>query len=300
MVDAYGILVPESPNPGHREGMTSRAPDPVEYVNQGGGVVRVSRLLDQRVGRRAIEEAVRLGRLCRVRRGWIATPAADPMLVAAARDGVVITCVSQAERLGLWVHERPTVFHVGADPSSTGARSPRVHVHWFAPIVPRNPDMLEDPIANVLTAVADCEPFERALATWESALNRGLVTWEELAAYRLKPAARRILAEATPFADAGLETYLRTRLHWMRLPIRIQTWIAGHRVDALVGDRLVLQIDGAHHVGAQRSEDIRHDAELRLMGYHVIRVSYAQMMFDWPLVQDLIMRAVAQGLHRAA
>lgn len=82
------------------------------------------------------------------------------------------------------------------------------------------------------------------------------------------------------------------------LPIRAQTWIAGHRVDALIGDRLVLQIDGVSHV-EQRSEDIRHDAELRLMGYHVIRVSYTQMMFEWAMVQDLIMRAVAQGLHLA-
>ncbi|MFS0895152.1 endonuclease domain-containing protein [Microbacterium sp. 179-I 3D3 NHS] len=89
------------------------------------------------------------------------------------------------------------------------------------------------------------------------------------------------------------------RLRWLRLPIRVQIWIAGHRVDALIGDRIVLQIDGAHHVGAQRSEDIRHDAALKLMGFHVIRVSYTQMMDEWPMVQDLVMRAVAQGLHRA-
>ncbi|MDQ4213046.1 DUF559 domain-containing protein [Microbacterium sp. ASV81] len=279
--------------------MTSRAPDPAEFVADRGGVVRVVRLTDHGIGRRAIDGAVRANRVIRVRRGWVATPDADPVRVAAAREGVVVTCVSQAARLGLWVHDVPTAFHVGADPKSACRPSERTHVHWFAPILPRDPDALEDPIENVLTAVADCEPFERALATWESALNRGLVTLEGLSRLPWKPAARRILAEATPFADAGLETYLRPRLGWLRLPIRIQTWIAGHRVDALIGDRLVLQIDGRHHVGGQRSEDIRHDAELRLMGYHVIRISYPQMMFEWPMVQDLIMRAVAQGLHRA-
>lgn len=36
------------------------------------------------------------------------------------------------------------------------------------------------------------------------------------------------------------------------------------------------------------------------MGYHVVRISYHQMMHEWPLVQDLIMRAVAQGLHLAS
>jgi hypothetical protein len=34
-----------------------------------------------------------------------------------------------------------------------------------------------------------------------------------------------------------------------------------------------------------------------LAGYHVIRVSYVHLVDDWPAVQDLIMRAVAQGLH---
>ncbi|KJQ54964.1 endonuclease domain-containing protein [Microbacterium sp. SA39] len=171
--------------------------------------------------------------------------------------------------------------------------------HWGTPPLPRQPGTLVDPIENVLAHIAECEPFEQALATWESALNKSLVTVEGLRAFPWRPAARRVLGRATPFADAGLETYLRARLRWLREPIRVQIWIAGHRVDTLIGDRLIVQIDGAHHVGAQRSEDISHDAELMLMGYHVIRVSYTQMMFDWATVQDVIMRAVAQGLHRA-
>lgn len=56
----------------------------------------------------------------------------------------------------------------------------------------------------------------------------------------------------------------------------------------------------AARAGAQRTEDIRHDAQLKLMGYHVIRVSYHQIVNDWPAVQAVIIRAVAQGLHRAA
>ncbi|MFF7683270.1 DUF559 domain-containing protein [Microbacterium sp. NPDC007973] len=58
-------------------------------------------------------------------------------------------------------------------------------------------------------------------------------------------------------------------------------------------------MDGAHHVGAQRTSDIDHDAQLMLMGYHVIRVGYAQVMHQWEDVQERIMRAVAQGLHKA-
>ena len=68
---------------------------------------------------------------------------------------------------------------------------------------------------------------------------------------------------------------------------------------SLSGERLVLQIDGATHVGPQREEDIRHDAALMLLGFHVIRVGYRDVVDGWPAVQDLIMRAVAQGLHLA-
>ncbi|WP_231916229.1 endonuclease domain-containing protein [Microbacterium karelineae] len=90
------------------------------------------------------------------------------------------------------------------------------------------------------------------------------------------------------------------RLRWLKLPLRQQVWIGGHRVDLPIGDRLVLQIDGGHHVDAQRMSDNEHDAVLRLMGYHVIRVGYRQVIDDWPMVQDLILSAIAQGLHLAA
>ncbi|WP_193596257.1 endonuclease domain-containing protein [Microbacterium sp. YJN-G] len=218
----------------------------------------------------------------------------------AAKFGVVITCRTAAQHYDLWLHDASGPPHVAVPPTRTGNVGVAAKVHWGIPLIPRDPDSVIDPIENVLSYIAECEPFEQALATWDSAFNKGLVEMAAMSRLSLRPAARRVLAEATPFADAGLETYLRPRLRWLSLPLRIQTWIHGHRVDALIGARLVLQIDGRHHVGAQRSEDIRHDAELKLLGYHVIRVSYAQMMFDWPLVQDLIMRAVAQGLHLAA
>ncbi len=83
------------------------------------------------------------------------------------------------------------------------------------------------------------------------------------------------------------------------MPIRPQAWVAGHRVDFLIGERLVLQIDGGHHVGRQRRSDIAHDARLMLLGYHVIRVDYVQVVDRWHEVSGLVQRAVAQGLHLA-
>ncbi|MFB4352147.1 type IV toxin-antitoxin system AbiEi family antitoxin domain-containing protein [Microbacterium sp. LS_15] len=271
----------------------------VEALSRGDGVLRTRALQGRGFTPRDIRSAVETGAVVRPRRGWLALPSTEPLLLFAATHGAVLTCRSQAKRLGLWIHDSSGPPHVAVGANAEGGRRIPARVHWGSPLIPRHPDALVDPIENVLAHIAECEPFEQALATWESALNKSLVTLDALKNYAWKPAARELLAHASPFADAGLETYLRLRLRWLRERIRVQIWIAGHRVDTLIGDRLVVQIDGAHHVGAQRSEDIRHDADLRLMGFHVIRVSYTQVMFDWPTVQDLIMRAVAQGLHRS-
>ncbi|UYK41454.1 endonuclease domain-containing protein [Microbacterium terricola] len=233
----------------------------------------------------------------RLRRVWIALPGADPELKAAASDGVILTCVTQARRRGVWTLPA-TERHV-AVPAHSAHIEAAGHLHWGAPVVPRHPHALVDPIENVLCLAATCQPFETALAMWESAIRHELVSTSALATLPLPARARALLDAATPFADSGLETIFRIRLAWLRVPIRIQIWISGHRVDTLVGDRLIVQIDGGHHVGAQRTSDIRHDAELMLMGYHVIRVGYEQIIHRWHEVQDLVMGAIARGLHQA-
>jgi very-short-patch-repair endonuclease len=270
----------------------------VEAVRSLGGVARASRLLDAGIRRYTLRAAIAQGRIVKVRRGWVALPSADAYLVAAARAGVVVSCITQARRLGLWVlnEDRP---HVAVNPHGlSGAVG--ATVHWSRPLVPRHPDSLVDPIENVLALVATCQPFEAALAIWESALRAGLVARPALERFDLSSSARRLLTVASPFSDSGLETFVVPRLLWLRLPILPQTWIARHRVDFLIGERLVLQIDGGHHVGAQRAADNQHDAQLMLLGYHVIRAGYLQVIDRWHTVQDLIMRAVALGLHLAS
>lgn len=270
----------------------------VAAVRAKGGVARTATLIAGGISRHVLGAAVKAGSLVRARRGWVALKDADPYLLAAARGGVVLTCITQAHRLGLWVQyqDRP---HVAAPPHAGGIDVRNATIHWHLPIIPRRPDDLIDPIENVLVAVARCQPYEQALATWESALRQGLTHREELSRLRLPPAARALCEEAAPFSDSGLETLAVARLRWLGLPLVQQAWIRGRPVDLLIGARLVLQIDGGHHVGAQRAADIKHDALLALTGYHVIRVTYGQVVDDWIAVQTRIMRAVAQGLHRA-
>ncbi|WP_203136341.1 type IV toxin-antitoxin system AbiEi family antitoxin domain-containing protein [Microbacterium sp. JZ31] len=271
----------------------------IDYLERRGGIARTRELLDAGFSRHVLARAVSREELRRPRQGWVHLPGTDTMLVRAAVSGVVLSCITQARRLGLWVSADDDVVHVAAtSPSSVNVVS--AHVHWSRPLIPRPPGRLEDPVENVLAIVADCQPHERALATWDSAFNTGLVDRDSFRLFPLRPAARRLLLDVNPFHDAGTETFVHTRLRWLRIPIRPQVWLYGHRVDFLIGERLVLQIDGGHHIGAQRDSDNAHDAILRVHGYTVIRVSYRQLTESWPEVQDLILRAIAQGLHKAA
>jgi very-short-patch-repair endonuclease len=248
---------------------------------------------------RTIARLVELRLLLRVRRVWLAVPDADPLALAAARENVVVSCITQARRLGLWVldHSAP---HVAAAAHGASVEvAPGTVVHWARPLIPRPPGTLFDTLENVLGLVVSCQPVEVAHTVVESALNTHLVDRGALLRLPLTAQMRALVEQATPWSDSGLETIFRTRLRWLRVPIVPQVWLAGHRVDFLIGERLVVQIDGGHHVGAQRDADIAHDAALMLLGYHVIRVSYEQVVHRWPEVQDLVMHAVAQGLHRA-
>ncbi|WP_460773559.1 endonuclease domain-containing protein [Microbacterium sp. GXF7504] len=267
-------------------------------VGAAGGVARGTEIVAQGHRHRTIAALVSAGLLLRVRRVWLALPGADPLALAAAREGVVVSCVTQARRLGLWVLDDGPP-HVAADPHGASVTAPGAVVHWARPLLPRPRSMLFDTVENALALLVGCRAEEEARAAVESALNRGLVEREELLRMALSARMRRFVEEAEPWADSGLETIVRTRLRWLGLPIVSQAWILGHRVDFLIGERLVLQIDGGHHVGPQRDADNAHDALLMLHGYHVIGVGYRQVVEGWPQVQDRIMRAVAQGLHRA-
>lgn len=275
-----------------------RSMDLITELTARQGVARVSTLRRHGVTEHALRRAVRGGEAVSVCRGWIALRDADAMLVAAARRGVVLSCITLAARRGIWVTDTSEP-HVAAPPNSGHAHTRRGVVHWSIPAFPRDPDALEDSIENALILVAKCQRHENALATWESAVRQRLVDVDVLGRVALPPAARRVLEELTPFADAGTETILRTRLSWLPVPLTPQVWVLGHRVDFVIGDRLVLQIDGGHHVGAQRTRDIEHDALLTLHGYHVIRIGYDQLMNHWPTLQSRILAAIAQGLHRA-
>ncbi|QZY53562.1 endonuclease domain-containing protein [Leucobacter tenebrionis] len=216
--------------------------------------------------------------------------------MTAAGRGLLLSCVSQAARRGLWVLETPDHPHYAPPhPHSHVVGGPGV-VHWRAPPTPRAPGLLEDPLENVLVLVAECQPYETALAIVDSALNQSLTSIQALETLP-SPRLHDLVRHATPFSDSGIETIFRSRLGWLRLPIRVQTHLSGHRVDVLIGERLIVQVDGKQHSGPQRDADILHDAELRREGYEIIRVTYSLIIHRWEQVQEAVLSAIARGKH---
>ena len=111
----------------------------------------------------------------------------------------------------------------------------------------------------------------------------------------------RLLALADGRAQSGLETLARLRLRSRGLKIRVQVTIPPvGRVDLLVGDRLVIELDGDewHSTREQREEDRRRDSALVARGYLVMRAGYHRVLDDWDAFEREVLAVVRRREHR--
>ncbi|MCL2514428.1 MAG: endonuclease domain-containing protein [Microbacteriaceae bacterium] len=275
-------------------------------------------LLDQHLGfatRRMLKEhgvtahelrkRLDAGALLPVGRTQLRRPTVDPDLLRAFRMRSRVTCITAAQKRELWViddghfHVAPRVLnsHFRAD-----VREPPPHVHWTKNLIDPTADQL--PLASLrsmLAHIAGCQPLEAAVAVFDSALNHGLITIEELK--QLASAHGKgfddVLPHCSALADSGLETVTRLRLRWAGIPCREQVRIHGHRVDLLIGERLIVQLDGIQHLTdpKQLVMDREYDRMLRRLGYTVVRFGYADVMRHWDLTFAEITALIAQRAH---
>lgn len=249
-----------------------------------------------------IAAAEREGLVRRIRRSWIALPGTDATTIAALAVGGRVTCVTAAAGLGFWVP--PAVndrLHVSVAPTASRLDREEVHLHWSRGPAPTARYAVREHPLNVLAHVAACLDRMDALAVWNSAARQPDLSPRVLRSVAWStPRARELAGAVSVLSDSGLETYAVERLRALGLAVRQQVWIADQPVDLLIGELLVVQLDGGHHLEQkQRRRDIRHDAHLRLMGYTVLRFDYQQVLFDWPYVEAIVTAAVAQRLHLA-
>ncbi|QKJ20141.1 endonuclease domain-containing protein [Microbacterium hominis] len=296
-------MSPRTLSPRRFASIAEGVPALAAWAAASGGIVH--RAAAERAGfpisvRRA---AVRTGAVRKLRRDWLATDDAPPDLVTAAINGGTLTCVSAARRRGWWMPEgAPTGIHLRVDPHASSPVDPDVAVHWSQRIAPARPDSLLESVEDTLAHIAVCLDAESAQVVWNSAVKLESRSPAALQRVRWRTQAARDCADrASEQSDSGLETIAVVRLTPWGIPIQQQVVLLGRPVDILMGERLVIQIDGyAHHASsAQRSRDVAFDAELALLGYTVLRFTYVQIVHDWEGVERTIARAIAAGLHLA-
>lgn len=246
-----------------------------------------------------VSALVAAGDLRRVRRSWLVTPDCDPRRVAAASVGGRVTCLSAASLLGLWAPEH-TETHIAVPGTASRLDSEGIRLHWSVGPAPSGRGDSVDPLLNVLFQVASCVPQADALAVWESAVRTKAVDLAVLKHVAWRGASARELTDlAVSLSDSGLETRFSLGMRRAEVALRQQVWLDGHPVDGLIGQSLVVQLDGfAHHASAaDRRRDLEADARLIARGYVVLRFDYQQVMFRWEYVLETVLTAVAQGAH---
>jgi very-short-patch-repair endonuclease len=135
----------------------------------------------------------------------------------------------------------------------------------------------------------------------DSLINLGLAGQSELESILKRTTrGRRLLGRVDGKAESGTETIVRTLLRARGVKLRTQVAIDGvGRVDFVIGDRLVVEVDGRrwHDSESQFERDRARDAALVARGYVVMRFSYMRVMSQLDEVEREILAVIRAGEH---
>jgi very-short-patch-repair endonuclease len=275
------------------------------------GVASIRSIEQKGVAPARIARAIDSGDFRRIRNGWVARAGAVEDAVQAVRVGGSLSCVSVLRRRRIWCDD-DHLLHVRVGRHTGHLSSPHdravelgrpaagIRVHRDHVVSPAGSAV--DPIPIVLAHVFRCQPRENVIVSLDSALRGGHILLPEL-----RDVVARLPTKYSPYldlvdmsAESGLETKARLRLRALGIPYRAQVRISrvGH-VDLLIGERLVLELDGeAWHSGPLAyTEDRRRDLELMRQGFVVMRLSFAQVMGEWASVESVIRALVSRREH---
>ena len=159
-----------------------------------------------------------------------------------------------------------------------------------------------DSCDDALLSAVRCQPQEWLTVLIDSMIYRGIRSRSEIELLCREPQSSfgRALGHATAMSESGTESLTMVGLRRRRLPFRQQVWIGRRRVDFLIGDRLIVEVDGAdfHNIADRFESDRLRDRELVAQGYVVIRLTYWHVMLALEAALDDICRVVARGDHR--
>jgi very-short-patch-repair endonuclease len=246
--------------------------------------------------RRSIQAAVRRGELVHVRRDRYLAADADEKFARAVRVGGRLTCLSLLSLLGVFVLENRRL-HVHVHPTASRLRSPqnrekrlsarprtRLVLHWTKLIEVAG----SSSAVSVLDALAHsvlCQPPRAAVATLDSALNRGLISSIQLAElFAALPARFGMLAGLVDGrAESGPETLVRLMARMLGCEIQLQVEFEDiGRVDLVLDGWLVVECDSEqfHATWAAQVRDRKRDLALAALGYATLRLPAATIMYQ--------------------
>ncbi|WP_226533458.1 endonuclease domain-containing protein [Microbacterium paraoxydans] len=235
---------------------------------------------------RDITRAIDSGRLRRLRRDRYAIEPVSAAVAEAVRIGGRLSCVSLLVEIGVFVHLRD-VLHVHVRPGSSRVRRPQskhtlLHWNtWSGDPEPLHAAALADAVAQAVR----CQQPRAAVATLDSIMHHGLMSWDEvLRVFEWLPKRYRpLLALVDSSAESGPETFMRLLLRALGVTYETQVVIDGvGRVDFLVEGWLIIECDSKEfHEGWEKQvDDRRRDLAAATKGYITIR----------PLASDILRR----------
>ena len=245
---------------------------------------------------RAITRAVRSGVVIRARqdRYVLGDPPCD--LIKAIRIGGRLGCLSLLALLGVFVFE-VRALHVHMERGDSRMRSataprkrlpprgrrPGIVLHWRRLAVPAELGCVG--IVDALIHSFLCQQPKHALATLDSALNKGLIAGEQVKEVFASLPARFgvMMSFVDGRAQSGPESLVRLMVIHLGCTVDSQVEFDGvGRVDLVVDGWLVVECDSKafHSSWDQQLTDYRRDLALAGMGYCVLRLTAADIMYD--------------------
>lgn len=249
-------------------------------------------LLSRGVSRREIQGAQERGALIRHRRGCYALPDAPDGAVAAMALRGALTCVTALREWGAPIlGPAPAGVHI-AVPRNRGvtATDPRVSSTVVVHRGPALTGVAEADAAAVVFHASRCMRQEALLVAVDHLLHRRILDPDQIRC--VSPGLTRWL---TWLADAGAEsppeTLARLALRTRGIEVRTQVRFEGiGRVDLLVGDSVVVEVDGRsyHADPVAFVADRQRDRALQALGFRVLRFAASEVLSE----PDCVARAV--------
>lgn len=267
------------------------------------GVATRQELLADGLTRRELVQAEQDGVFRRIDRSRFALPGAHPDVVKAAQCGGTLTCLSALRMHGIATLDDKTLHIRQGRYARRTRRQAGASLCHLPGITASGP---VDSIADALRATLRNHDAETAVVALDSVLAGRILTRAELEPIvrHSGDAGARILSRADSRSESALESIVRFRLQSLGIKVQVQVRIPTiGRVDFLVGDCIIIEADGyAYHGVAENpgqfNEDRRRGRRGTVMGKHIIRLTWAQVLHDWDAVVADVLEIVRQDRHR--